>query len=150
LLGARAIVPYRVLWCIAAFVGAVTQLDFAWQLADTLNALMAVPNLIALLASDIIESFAGYATQSANGSPVPTDAHASYRRSPRTYWSERFSCEEADVNSLVQPCSIRAAGVFGSLIPAFGGRSAVEVDATSSRGARRSLLPERAALRDRV
>jgi AGCS family alanine or glycine:cation symporter len=44
LLGARAIVPYRVLWCIAAFVGAVTQLDFAWQLADTLNALMAVPN----------------------------------------------------------------------------------------------------------
>jgi AGCS family alanine or glycine:cation symporter len=50
LLGARAIVPYRVLWCIAAFVGAVTQLDFAWQLADTLNALMAVPNLIALLA----------------------------------------------------------------------------------------------------
>jgi hypothetical protein len=28
----------------------LTQLDFAWQLADTLNALMAVPNLIALLA----------------------------------------------------------------------------------------------------
>jgi AGCS family alanine or glycine:cation symporter len=50
LLGARAIVPYRVLWSIAAFAGAVTQLDFAWQLADTLNALMAVPNLIALLA----------------------------------------------------------------------------------------------------
>jgi AGCS family alanine or glycine:cation symporter len=50
LIGVRAIVPYRVLWCVAAFVGAVTQLDFAWQLADTLNALMAVPNLIALLA----------------------------------------------------------------------------------------------------
>jgi AGCS family alanine or glycine:cation symporter len=50
LLGARAIVPYRVLWSIAAFVGAVTQLDLAWQIADTLNALMAVPNLIALLA----------------------------------------------------------------------------------------------------
>jgi AGCS family alanine or glycine:cation symporter len=32
------------------FAGAVTKLDFAWQLADTLNALMAVPNLIALLA----------------------------------------------------------------------------------------------------
>lgn len=50
LLGPRVIVPYRVLWCVAAFAGAVTQLDFAWQLADTLNALMAVPNLIALLA----------------------------------------------------------------------------------------------------
>jgi AGCS family alanine or glycine:cation symporter len=50
LLGARGILPYGVLWSIAAFAGAVTQLDFAWQLADTLNALMAVPNLVALLA----------------------------------------------------------------------------------------------------
>lgn len=50
LVGTRAIVPYRILWCIAAFAGAVTQLDLAWQLADTLNALMALPNLISLLA----------------------------------------------------------------------------------------------------
>lgn len=50
LLGVRAIVPYRVLWSLAAFVGAITQLDLAWQMADTLNALMAVPNLISLLA----------------------------------------------------------------------------------------------------
>jgi AGCS family alanine or glycine:cation symporter len=50
LVGPRAIVPYRVVWCLAAFAGAITQLDFAWQLADTLNALMAVPNLVALLA----------------------------------------------------------------------------------------------------
>jgi AGCS family alanine or glycine:cation symporter len=42
--------PYRVLWTIGAFLGAVTQLDLAWTIADTLNALMAVPNLIALLA----------------------------------------------------------------------------------------------------
>jgi AGCS family alanine or glycine:cation symporter len=32
------------------FAGAVTHLDLAWTMADTLNALMAVPNLIALLA----------------------------------------------------------------------------------------------------
>ncbi len=50
LVGPRAIRPYRVLWTLAAFVGAVTQLDLAWTLADSLNALMAVPNLIALLA----------------------------------------------------------------------------------------------------
>ncbi len=49
LIGVRAIVPYRILWCGAVFAGAVTHLDLAWQLADTLNALMAVPNLIALL-----------------------------------------------------------------------------------------------------
>lgn len=50
LVGAWSILPYRVLWCVGAFVGAVTQLDVAWMLADTLNALMAIPNLIALLA----------------------------------------------------------------------------------------------------
>ena len=50
LVGPRAIRPYRVLWTIAVFVGAVTHLDLAWTVADTLNALMAVPNLVALLA----------------------------------------------------------------------------------------------------
>jgi AGCS family alanine or glycine:cation symporter len=50
LVGAWTIKPYRVLWTVAVFFGAVTHLDLAWTIADTLNALMAVPNLIALLA----------------------------------------------------------------------------------------------------
>ena len=50
LLGPRSILPFRVLWTIAVFFGAVTHLDLAWTIADTLNALMAVPNLVALLA----------------------------------------------------------------------------------------------------
>jgi AGCS family alanine or glycine:cation symporter len=50
LAGASTITPYRVLWTIAVFFGAVTHLDLAWTIADTLNALMAVPNLVALLA----------------------------------------------------------------------------------------------------
>jgi AGCS family alanine or glycine:cation symporter len=50
LAGAWTIKPYRVLWTIAVFFGAVTHLDLAWTIADTLNALMAVPNLVALLA----------------------------------------------------------------------------------------------------
>jgi len=50
LAGAWTITPYRILWTVAVFFGAVTHLDLAWTLADTLNALMAVPNLIALLA----------------------------------------------------------------------------------------------------
>ena len=49
-LGPRAIVPYRILWTVAVFFGAVTQLDLAWTIADTLNALMAVPNPISLIA----------------------------------------------------------------------------------------------------
>lgn len=49
LAGRKAVMPFRVLWVLAVFGGAVFQLDFVWLLADTLNALMAIPNLIALL-----------------------------------------------------------------------------------------------------
>lgn len=49
LFGSRIITPYRVLWVIAVFVGAIAQLDFVWLVADVMNALMAIPNLIALL-----------------------------------------------------------------------------------------------------
>ncbi|MEQ6434050.1 sodium:alanine symporter family protein [Comamonas sp. w2-DMI] len=41
--------PFRILWTMGAYVGAVATLDFAWLVADTLNALMAIPNLISLL-----------------------------------------------------------------------------------------------------
>lgn len=49
LLGAKAVKPYRYLWVIAVLVGAVAKLSFVWDLADTLNGLMAIPNLIGLL-----------------------------------------------------------------------------------------------------
>jgi AGCS family alanine or glycine:cation symporter len=49
LLGTVVEKPFRVLWTLAVFPGAVVNLDFAWLVADTLNALMAIPNLISLL-----------------------------------------------------------------------------------------------------
>lgn len=49
LFGIKAIIPFRILWVTAVPLGAVAQLDFIWLVADTLNALMALPNLIALL-----------------------------------------------------------------------------------------------------
>ena len=49
LLGAKAIMPFRLLWVLAIPAGAVANLGFIWLLADTLNALMAIPNLIALI-----------------------------------------------------------------------------------------------------
>lgn len=49
LLGTVSEKPFRVLWTIAVFFGATLSLDFAWLVADTLNALMAIPNLISLL-----------------------------------------------------------------------------------------------------
>lgn len=48
LFGVKAIKPYRVLWILAVPVGATLSLDFVWLVADTLNAMMALPNLIAL------------------------------------------------------------------------------------------------------
>ncbi|MEQ5835109.1 sodium:alanine symporter family protein [Marinobacter sp. NFXS9] len=48
LFGVKAIWPYRVLWIIAIPVGATSNLGIIWLIADTLNAMMAIPNLIAL------------------------------------------------------------------------------------------------------
>lgn len=49
LFGIKAIKPFRLLWTLAVPLGAVSSLDFIWLLADTLNAMMAIPNLIALV-----------------------------------------------------------------------------------------------------
>jgi len=49
LFGVRIIMPYRYLWVLFVFVGAVVQLDLVWAISDIMNALMAIPNLIALL-----------------------------------------------------------------------------------------------------
>ncbi|MES9945818.1 MAG: sodium:alanine symporter family protein [Candidatus Thiodiazotropha sp.] len=51
LFGVRSITPFRVAWIVMIPLGAVAQefLSFVWLVADTLNALMAIPNLIALL-----------------------------------------------------------------------------------------------------
>jgi AGCS family alanine or glycine:cation symporter len=49
LMGIKAILPYRILWVVATLTGALVKLGLVWTLADVLNGLMAIPNLIALL-----------------------------------------------------------------------------------------------------
>jgi AGCS family alanine or glycine:cation symporter len=51
LLGARAAVPYRLLWLVFIYLGATGSLTVVWGVADTLNGLMAIPNLVAVLGS---------------------------------------------------------------------------------------------------
>lgn len=48
LLGTAVERHYRILWSAFVFIGAIAHLDFVWLVADILNALMAVPNLISL------------------------------------------------------------------------------------------------------
>ena len=49
LAGRRALFLYRVLYVAVAALAPVAALDLVWTVADTLNALMAIPNLIAVL-----------------------------------------------------------------------------------------------------
>ena len=49
LLGTRLIMPFRVAWVIAIPLGTLVELDLVWLIADTLNAFMAIPNLVALI-----------------------------------------------------------------------------------------------------
>ena len=49
LFGIKAILPYRVVFIILIGVGAVAKLSLVWNISDTLNGLMAIPNLIGLI-----------------------------------------------------------------------------------------------------
>lgn len=50
LFGNRGLTPYRILVMIFVFVGSLLKVDLVWELADVFNALMVMPNLIAVLA----------------------------------------------------------------------------------------------------
>ncbi len=53
--GKKGLIPYRILYVAVAAIAPIVTLDVVWALADILNALMAIPNLIAvLLLSNVI------------------------------------------------------------------------------------------------
>lgn len=49
LFGVKAVMPYRIVFVLFVGVGAMAKLSFVWNLSDTMNGLMAIPNLIGLL-----------------------------------------------------------------------------------------------------
>ncbi len=49
LFGEKIIKVYKVLWIIGIFLGSVAELNLIWNIADLLNGLMAIPNIIAVL-----------------------------------------------------------------------------------------------------
>lgn len=49
-LGGKKIIKfYRIIWLIVCFMGCVMSLGVVWNIADIMNALMALPNIVALL-----------------------------------------------------------------------------------------------------
>ena len=49
LFGEKGMLVYQAIYVVFVVVGAGTRLDIVWNLADSMNALMAIPNLIAIL-----------------------------------------------------------------------------------------------------
>ena len=49
LFGSKIIRPYQVLFCLVVIAGSVANLKLVWDISDTLNGLMAIPNLIGIL-----------------------------------------------------------------------------------------------------
>lgn len=47
--GKRWTYAYRLLYIIAVFIGSIASLEIVWNIADCMNALMAIPNLLSLL-----------------------------------------------------------------------------------------------------
>jgi len=48
--GVKAVVYYKWAWVVLVFVGANVPLNFVWNISDAFNGLMAIPNLIGLIA----------------------------------------------------------------------------------------------------
>lgn len=49
LLGKWAAIPYRVMWCIVVYLGAIFSIRFVWDFSDLANGLMVLPNLVSLV-----------------------------------------------------------------------------------------------------
>jgi AGCS family alanine or glycine:cation symporter len=80
LFGPKAVLPYHIIYLAFAFIGSVISLDVVWYTADALNALMAIPNIIAvLLLSNIIAKETKYYLTDDNlklsdDTPIPSRA----------------------------------------------------------------------------
>ena len=49
LAGPKAIIPYKIIYVIMHFVGAISGLNIIWNLGDTTLSLVTIPNVLALL-----------------------------------------------------------------------------------------------------
>ena len=47
--GKKVLIPYRILYIAVAVIAPILSLNLIWLIADILNALMAIPNLVAVL-----------------------------------------------------------------------------------------------------
>ena len=81
LFGEKVILIYKILWVIGVFTGSLIELNTVWNIADLLNGLMAVPNIIAvLLLSNVIvaetKKYSGSHIDDRDDTPIPVIKNA--------------------------------------------------------------------------
>ncbi|MBO6006223.1 MAG: sodium:alanine symporter family protein [Paludibacteraceae bacterium] len=57
LFGDKGIKPYRVIYLVSVFLGGILSLELVWSMGDIFNGLMALPNLISLIALSGVASW---------------------------------------------------------------------------------------------
>ena len=77
LFGEKVILLYKILWVAGVFIGSIMELNLIWDIADLLNGLMAIPNIIAvLLLSNVIaaetKKYSGKHINDKDNTPIPT------------------------------------------------------------------------------
>ena len=77
LFGEKIILPYKILWVAGVFVGSMLKIGVVWDLADLMNGLMAIPNILAvLLLSGVIAKetrrYSGSHINDLDNTPIPT------------------------------------------------------------------------------
>ena len=89
MLGPKLVLPYRVLFCALLPVGAYMKLDLVWTLSDITNALMAWPNLVALvgltpLVVRLTKEYFSDPTRVAGAKASAAEKKSQSRKKPRT------------------------------------------------------------------
>ena len=72
LFGEKAIWVYKILWIAGVFIGALLELNLLWNLADLLNGLMVIPNVIAVL---LLSKVIAYETKKYSGDHINDKDH---------------------------------------------------------------------------
>ncbi len=77
LVGEKAVLPFRVIWCVVVFIGAALPAKAVWTMGDIGNGLMATPNLIAVLAlSGVVVSMSRGGKDTRKVEPHDASEHA--------------------------------------------------------------------------
>lgn len=76
LFGEKVILGYKILWVAGVFLGSLVELNLIWDIADLLNGLMAIPNIIAVLLlskviADETKKYTGEHLMDKDETPIP-------------------------------------------------------------------------------